>query len=140
MQRLRLSTYRQVWQLERVIYKIEGVRLPVAVTFRQVGLFLAAVLAMVTASRIPAVTVLPSTVRYVLIPSLITWYLTKQSLDGKPPHLWLRSVIRYWFGPRRLHRLRPAGSARSRVRLMASVFVRLRPRTERGIASVSSGE
>ncbi|HEY3367296.1 MAG TPA: TcpE family conjugal transfer membrane protein [Symbiobacteriaceae bacterium] len=113
-----------MWTLERVIYKIEGVRLPIAVTFRQVGLFLSAVAGMAVLSRIPIVVRLPATVRYVLAPSLITWYLTKQSLDGKPPHRWLLSLVRYWLGPQRLLNFRPRPPMPRRLRFTAAVLIR----------------
>lgn len=137
MERLRLSTYRQVWTLERVIYKIEGVRLPFAVTFRQVGLFLATASIMVLSSRIPLVGGLTPTVRYLLVPATVSWYLTKRSLDGKPPHHWLRSLVRFWLGPRKLVRYRPAAFTGRRTRLVVTIFMR-HPKTTDGIQAKSN--
>ncbi|HYG59332.1 MAG TPA: TcpE family conjugal transfer membrane protein [Symbiobacteriaceae bacterium] len=100
--RLRLRTYSQVWRLERMIYRIERVPLPVPVTFGQVGVFVAATAAMAALSRLAPVAALSPAIRYLLIPGLITWFLTRQSLDGRPPHLWLLTMAAYLFSPRRL--------------------------------------
>lgn len=106
--RLRIPTYRQVWRLERVLYQIERMRLPFPITFRQMGIFVVSALVMAVLSKVPGVAGLPALVRYIGIPVLLAWYLTKQTLDGKPPHLWLRSMYRYYTGPKHLQRLAPA--------------------------------
>ncbi len=124
MERLRLPTYRQVWSLERVIYKIEGVRLPMAVSFRQAGVFAATAIAMAILSRVSAIGAVSPAVRYILVPALVTWYLTRQSLDGRPPHRWLWVQIRFWLGPRRLLRFRAPAREPQRLRMRASVWTR----------------
>lgn len=105
--RLRLRTYRQVWRLEQVIYQIERVRLPFPVTFRQIGIFGAVLLFMVLISPIPPLPMLSPVLRYGLLPGLAAWYLTTRRLDGKQPHRWALSMLRYWGAPKRLNRLKP---------------------------------
>jgi len=122
--RLRIRTYRQVWHLEQVIYQIERVRLPFPVTFRQVGVFGAALLVMVVVSRVGVVGALSPVLRYALIPGAVAWYLTSQRLDGKPPHRWIISMVRYWSAPKRLSRLQPMDETQ-RVRLAADVGYRV---------------
>lgn len=122
--RLRLRTYRQVWRLEQVIYQIERVRLPFPVTFRQIGLFAGVLLLMVLLSPIPPLAQLSPLLRYGLIPGLAAWYLTSQKLDGKLPHRWALSMLRYWFSPRRYSRLRPLTPGEKK-RLAAPVSYRV---------------
>lgn len=124
MEQVRLRTYRQVWVQERVIYQIERVRLPFPVTFRQVGVFGASLGAMLVISRVPAVAALPVLLRYLLIPAAVTWFLTQQRLDGKPPLPWLLSMVRYALGPKRLNRFRPIEGARPRLRLRSAIGYR----------------
>jgi hypothetical protein len=115
--RLRLPTYNQVWRLERMIYRIERVSLPFPVTVSQIGVFVGALTFMVVLSALKPVMMLPATARYALIPGLFTWYLTRQSLDGKPPHLWVATMAGYLLGPRRLGGFAPlSGLRRYRVR------------------------
>lgn len=106
--RLRIPTYRQVWRQERVLYQIERIRLPFPITFRQMGIFVVSAVIMVILSRLPGLRNLPFVVNYIAIPGLLAWYLTRQTLDGKPPHLWLRSMLRYYSGPKHLRRLEKA--------------------------------
>ena len=122
--RLRIRTYRQVWRLEQVIYQIERVRLPFPVTFRQIGIFLATLLLMVVISRAAFIGRLSPVLRYALIPAAVAWYMTSQRLDGKPPHRWLFSVLRYWGAPKRLSRLQPMDET-ERVKLAAVVSYRV---------------
>ena len=115
---LRLRTYRKVWRMERVIYQIERVRLPFPVSFRQVGIFAAAAALLALLSAVQLIGAAPPALRYVLLPGLAAWYLSRQTLDGRAPHLWLRSLVRFWLSPRRLRRLQPLpAGGRRRYRL-----------------------
>jgi len=125
-ERVRLRTYRQVWQQERVIYQIERVRLPFPVSFRQAGVFAATVLVMAVVSRIPPLAQASPLLRYVAVPAAVTWFLTRQRLDGKPPLRWLLAMVRYAFSPKRLNRLEPMGQLPARVTLKASIGYRMK--------------
>lgn len=122
--RVRLRTYRQVWSTERVIYQIERVRLPFPVTFRQAGVFGAALAAMLLLSRIPLVGAVPGLARYVLVPFGITWFLTRQRLDGKPPLAWLLTMAKYAFSPKRLNRFQPIADVPGRLRFRGAIGYR----------------
>ena len=104
---MRLRTYRKVWRMDRLIYQIERVRLPFPISFRQMGVFAGTAAAVALLSYLPPVAAVPPLARYLLVPAAAAWYLTRQTLDGKPPHLWLRSLLRFWLSPKRLHRLEP---------------------------------
>lgn len=111
--KLRIRTYRQVWQLEHVIYQVERVRLPFPVTFRQIGVFAVALLLMLALSRVPPLDRLSPVIRYALVPGLTAWFLTSKRLDGKPPHRWALSMLTYLWGPKLLNRMRPLPRRRS---------------------------
>lgn len=116
MEKVRIRTYRQVWQQEHVIYQIERVRLPFPVSLRQAGVFAASAAAMLIVSKLPGVANTSPVLRYVLVPGLITWFLTRQRLDGKPPLRWLSSWLAYLLSPKRLSRFQPV-RAKGRFRL-----------------------
>lgn len=126
LDRVRLRTYRQIWNQDRVIYQIERVRLPFPVSFRQAGVFGAAALFMVLLSRIPLVAAIPALTRYVLLPVAVTWFLTKQRLDGKPPLAWLISMLKYSLSPKRLNRLRPIEGKPVRLRYKGPIGYRVK--------------
>lgn len=127
--KLRIRTYRQVWRLEQVIYQIERVRLPFPVTFRQIGIFGLALLVMVVVSGIGPLATTSPVLRYALIPGLAAWYLTNKRLDGKMPHRWVLSMLRYLLGPKRLNRYRPVETG-GKVRLVARVSYRVTHRED----------
>lgn len=124
--RLRLRTYSQVWRLERMIYRIERVPLPFPVTVTQTGVFAAAVAVMALLSRLAPVAVFSPAIRYLLVPGLVTWFLTRQSLDGKPPHLWLMTMVGYLATPQRLGGYNPLPRPR-RLRVRPRVAYRSSP-------------
>jgi len=126
MDKVRLRTYRQVWTQEQVIYQIERVRLPFPVSFSQAGVFAAAVLVMVLLSRLLLLSSVSWVLRYAVIPGAVTWFLTKQRLDGKPPLRWLLSMLRYALSPKRLNRLRPMADQPGRLRFTGSIAYRLK--------------
>lgn len=107
MERVRIRTYRQVWRQEHVIYQIERVRLPFPISLRQAGVFAVTVLIVALVSKLPGLGGISPVIRYVLVPGVITWYLTRQRLDGKPPLRAVLSWLAYLFGPRRLNRFQP---------------------------------
>ena len=126
LDRVRLRTYRQVWSQERVIYQIERVRLPFPVSFRQMGVFSISLMLMVGISRILPLEKVSPILIYVVIPGGLTWFLTKQRLDGKPPLKWLLSMLRYALGPKRLNRLQPMPDQAATVRFDSTIRYRLK--------------
>lgn len=124
--KVRLFTYRQIWNQDRVIYQIERVRLPFPVSFRQAGVFVAAVAAMALLSRVPALGATSPLLRYLVLPGLATWFFTQQRLDGKPPLRWLASMLRYLLSPKRLNRLKPMPDTPARVQFRSAVGYRLK--------------
>lgn len=124
--RVRLRTYKQVWTQEKIIYQIERVRLPFPVTLSQASVFFAAMLVMAGLSRLPLIDALPPVARYVGLPALLAWFLTKQRLDGKPPLLFLWSLLRFLVSPKRLNRFQPLPAHPERVRYRGSVAYRLK--------------
>jgi hypothetical protein len=121
---VRLRTYRQVWSQERVIYQIDRVRLPFPVTFRQAGVFGASLAAMLLLSRIPLVAAVPGLARYIAAPAAITWFLTKQRLDGKAPLAWLLTMASYALSPKRLNRLSPVAATPAHLRFRGAIGYR----------------
>lgn len=105
---MRLRTYAQVWRLERVIYQIEGVNLPFAITMQQMMFFAGCILVMAFLSKIlPGLSRVGAVARYLILPAFVTWFLTRQRLDGKAPHRWVWKMLLFLSSPKRLNRLQP---------------------------------
>lgn len=137
-ERLRLRTYRQVWHLERMVYRIERVPLPFPISATQAGLFAGALVLAALLSRLPPVEALPLTIRYLAAPLALTWFLTRQSLDGRPPHRWLCTMAVYLAEPKRLGRLQPLPPSR-RVQARVAVAWRAAPASGESKGDVAGG-
>lgn len=102
--RVTVSNYTNIWNLDWVIYALEGKKLPIPANLRIVGIFFACEFFWIIIGKI--LFFLPGSYTYVLLPGVSTWLIAKQKLDGKAPHKWLWSMILYWIRPKHLHRYR----------------------------------
>lgn len=103
-----IRTYKRVWKLDRFLYRIDKYKLPFPVTYWQIlyfflGFFLAGFL-----NRwFFLFTMLPAIAKFLLFPIAFAWYLSKAKHDGKAPHRWLWTYIRYLLYPKVFNRHRP---------------------------------
>lgn len=100
-----LRTYNSVWKVEKVLYGIQDIPLPIPITYRQIGFFGTGVLLMYVLNYFPPFSLLHlGLIEYVFLPGLFSWFFTKKLLDGKAPHRFLLSVLMYHFSPHLLNR------------------------------------
>ncbi len=91
-----LYSYRKVWFVEKKIYAIQNIVLPVPVNPYELLEFIIAAGVMLFLCRlIPALENVPSMIRYVIIPYIIVKYLMKLKLDGKNPVKYFISLVPY---------------------------------------------
>jgi hypothetical protein len=105
--RIDVRSFRTVFDLERRIYRIDGIRLnPSGVPVR--GVVYAAVLAILVAAltTLPLVGLLlrelPWPARHLLLPTVLATLASLWRIDGRPCHVALRSLALLAVGPRRL--------------------------------------
>jgi hypothetical protein len=107
-----IRSYRNVFDLERRIYRIDRVKLnPGGVPLRGIVYFLAVLAAALLAGRLPLIGVLvrlaPWYVRELALPCVAAALLTLIKIEGRSFHLAGLALIRYACGPRELAGLRP---------------------------------
>lgn len=102
--RVVVSNYTKIWNLDWVIYALEGKKLPFPANLRIIATFIVVEIVWVILGKI--LFFLPGSYTYFIFPFATTWLLSKQKLDGKAPHKWLYSMICYWMRPKHLHRYR----------------------------------
>lgn len=100
-----VSNYTKIWKLDWVIYALEGKKLPIPANLRVIGIFAACWVVFFILGK-TILFFLPGIYTGVFLPAGATWLIAKQKLDGKPPHLWLLSMIFFWMRHKRLHRYR----------------------------------
>jgi hypothetical protein len=117
-----IRSYRNVFDLERRIYRVDRLRLnPGGVPLRGIVYFLAILAAALLAGRLPLIGVLvralPWYARDVAIPGAAAALLTLIKIEGRSFHLAALALLRYACGPRELAGLRPCVDADRRWRL-----------------------
>lgn len=96
--KITLRSYNKVWKIENRIYAIQNIVLPVPVSPREILYFFIIAFIMLSLSfLIPPIKVLPSILRFAVIPFSISQFLLKKKLDGKMPHKYFISWINYIF-------------------------------------------
>ncbi len=110
---MEIRSYRRVFDLERRIYRIDRLRLnPGGVPVRGVVYFLALLLAVLIARRLPLLEIVATLPPWYLgdlaVPAASAALLTMIRIEGRPFHLAALALARYGSGPRRLAGARPA--------------------------------
>jgi hypothetical protein len=102
--RISVSNYTKIWNLDWVIYALEGKKLPMPANLRVVGIFFACEVFWIMVGKI--LFFIPGSYTYALLPFASTWLIAKQKLDGKAPHKWLFGMILFWMRPKHITRYR----------------------------------
>ncbi len=119
---MEIRSYRNVFALERRIYRIDNVRLnPAGVPVRGIVYFLGLAVCALAGSRLPLLRVmagaLPWYMRYIGLPGLLAALLTIIKIEGRPAHIAGLALLRYATGPRELSGCRPRSSSDRRFAL-----------------------
>ncbi|MBO0994587.1 conjugal transfer protein [Bacillus sp. SD088] len=97
----KLKSYTRIWSVEKVIYAINDFRLPFPVTFNQMTWFVLSLLVVMLLGNLPPLSLIDGALlKYVGVPVLLTWFMSKKSFDGKKPYGFLKSVVTYYFRPK----------------------------------------
>jgi hypothetical protein len=112
--RIEIRSYRNVFALERRIYRVEGVRLnPGGIPVRGVVYFLALLAGMLALGGLPVtgwlLAWLPWYARDLALPVGAAAMLALVRVEGRPCHLAGHALLRFAFSARKLRGLRPAG-------------------------------
>lgn len=100
-----IRSYRNVFALERRIYRIDRLHLnPSGIPIRGVLYWLTGLAALAIASRVPFIGIalvwMPWYLRELLLPGLVAWLMCAIRVDGRPFHIAGFAIIRYTIGPR----------------------------------------
>ncbi|AJE54230.1 hypothetical protein ABE82_26890 (plasmid) [Paenibacillus peoriae] len=100
--RVTVPNYTKIWNLDLVMYALEGKKLIFPANLRIVGIgFVCFFIFFFIAKLLPFI---PGGYTYVVFPGLLTWFISKQKLDGKAPHKWLMSMIYFLMRNKRISR------------------------------------
>ncbi|KZE78157.1 hypothetical protein AV654_19470 [Paenibacillus elgii] len=107
-----IPTYKRVWKIERTLVRLDRFKLPRPITIWQIIYFMVAfVVVLIIDKNTPLLSWLGGTLRYVFLPGAIAFYLSKVKHDGKAPHRFLLTIIKYELSPKILNRYKAAETA-----------------------------
>ncbi len=97
----KVKSFTNIWNVEKVLYSINDLRLPFPVTFSQMAWFVATEFAIIFLSDIPPFSMMDSAIiKYGVIPVAVTWFMSQKTFDGKKPYRFLTSVLTYYISPK----------------------------------------
>lgn len=95
-----IRVYNQVFRIEKTVYSIQGVSLPLPVSYRQMAFFVGTLVIMVFLNRFPPFNWVDYfLIKFVAIPAAVAWFFTRKTLDGKAPHRFILRYIEHAFSP-----------------------------------------
>lgn len=100
--KVKIFSYAKVWKVEKKIYSISNIPLPVPINPYDLLAFLGvALVVMIISNIIPGIGKVPVVIRYVAIPYCSVHYLMKKKLDGKNPIKYFVGCIVYFINIKR---------------------------------------
>jgi hypothetical protein len=93
-----IRVYNQVFRIEKTVYSIQGINLPLPVSYRQMAFFVGTLIIMVILNKFPPFSWVDYfLIKFVGIPALVAWFFTRKTLDGKAPHRFIIRWIEHQF-------------------------------------------
>ncbi|GGQ22298.1 MinD-like ATPase involved in chromosome partitioning or flagellar assembly [Actinomadura coerulea] len=103
-----LPTYTNIWRIEKRLYKLYDLRLPMPLPLVQIGVFLGVFVPWIVLLRVVGIPFAsPWHVLYIVPPGVLTWLATRPVIEGKRLTELLLSQGRYLAEPRTWCRLTP---------------------------------
>lgn len=95
------KSYTKVWNVEKVLYGINDVKLPFPVTFNQMAWFTVTLVLIIMFDWLPPLSMINSVLlKYIALPVGIAWFMSRKTFDGKKPFNFLGGVISYLLRPK----------------------------------------
>ncbi|WP_134704946.1 conjugal transfer protein [Ammoniphilus sp. YIM 78166] len=129
----RMRTYTSVWKVPKMLYGIQDIAFPMPISYRQIGFFIGGVGLMWGLDQFPPFSFIGlPLVEYLVIPGFISWFFTKQLLDGKAPHRFILRWIAFQLSPHEHNRYKEMSRPKNPYRYCSLVGYRKLSVTEGG--------
>lgn len=111
-----LKNYTSIWNVEKILYAINDITLPFALTFTQIGWFLGSLFFVMTFKNIPPFSLIENKIMlYGLIPGGIAWFMSQKTFDGMKPLTFVSSVFGYFIRPHETYYGKPVRTAKVKL-------------------------
>ena len=96
----KIRSYTSIWNVEKVIYAINDLKLPFPITFNQMTWFVLSLFVVIFLANVPPLSLIEGALlKYLGIPGFIAWFMSQKSFDGKKPVGFIRSIYHYYTSP-----------------------------------------
>lgn len=93
----KIKSYTSIWNVEKVIYAINDLKLPFPVSFNQMAWFVLTLFIVIVLGNLPPLSLINGALlKYLWIPAGIAWFMSQKSFDGKKPIGFIKSIYRYF--------------------------------------------
>lgn len=97
----KVRSYTNIWNVEKVIYAINDLKLPFPVSFNQMSWFVLTLFIVIVFGNLPPLSLINGALlKYLGIPAGIAWFMSQKSFDGKKPIGFIKSIYRYFTSPK----------------------------------------
>lgn len=97
----KIKSYTSIWNVEKVIYAINDLKLPFPVSFNQMAWFVLTFFIVIVLGNLPPLSLINGALlKYLGIPAGIVWFMSQKSFDGKKPIGFIKSIYRYFTSPK----------------------------------------
>ncbi|MCR1953161.1 conjugal transfer protein, partial [Clostridium sp. DSM 100503] len=87
---MRIKTYTNIWRIEGILYSIYDIKLPVPVTYAQIGYLVFSFLFIIIFSDIFPLSIINNKLlKHFVIPIGFAWLMSKKTFDGKKPYSFI---------------------------------------------------
>lgn len=97
----KIRSYTSIWNVEKVIYAINDLRLPFPITFNQMTWFVLSMFLVIFLGNVPPLSFVEGALlKFLGIPGFLAWFMSQKTFDGKKPVGFIRSIYRYYTSPK----------------------------------------
>ncbi|WP_052807294.1 TcpE family conjugal transfer membrane protein [Risungbinella massiliensis] len=100
-----IRVYNQVFRIEKTVYSIQGIHLPIPISYRELAFFTGTLFVMILLNKVPPFSLVEYfLIKFIAIPALVAWFFTRKTLDGKAPHRFILCYLEHRFSNHRFAR------------------------------------
>ncbi|WP_283776768.1 TcpE family conjugal transfer membrane protein [Paenibacillus melissococcoides] len=126
-----MRTYNAVWKIPKMLYGIVDISFPFPVSFQQIGISFLTLFVVIVLNNFPPLSLMDAFfTKFFLIPIASAWFFTKYRLDGKMPHRFIISWIRFKLSPHQYNRYKSLSISKKPYRYSSIVYYRVDRREE----------
>lgn len=101
MEKKKIKSYTSIWRVDRIIYALSDLPLPIPMTSSQITWFVGSFMVVLMFGKVFPLSLIDNMLmKNIILPIFITWFMSAKSFDGKRPYSYVRSMFGYCIRPK----------------------------------------